>query len=104
MKLISTIKTICFVGAGLYLFGLTQDIYVDDIDPLDLLGNLGIIFVLLEIGIALYQDKDTHKLSFKTLFARDTLVLSPLEQMANFLGRVGMVMIMLSVIYNFIDT
>ncbi|OTG67589.1 hypothetical protein [Acinetobacter silvestris] len=103
MKLISTIKTICFLGAGLYLFGLTEDVYVDDIDPIDLLGNLGIIFVLIEIGIALYQDQETHKLSFKSLFSKDTLTLSPIEQMANLLGRVGMVMIMLSFIYNFID-
>ena len=103
MKLISVIKTMCFISAGLYVLGLTQDIYLDDIDTLELLGNLGIILVLIEIGIVLYQDQETHKFSFKTLFAKDTLSLSPTEQIANLLGRIGMVMIMLSFIYNFID-
>lgn len=99
MKLISFIKIMCFVVAGLYLFGLVQDVYFDDLELLDALGNIGMMFVLIEMGTILNQDQNTHKMTYKTLFSASLISLSGLEKFALVLGRLGMMMIVLSCFY-----
>ncbi|SPL72555.1 hypothetical protein [Acinetobacter stercoris] len=101
MKLISLIKITCFITAGIYLFGLGQDAYLNDLEPLDALGNIGMIFVLTEMGTIINQDKTTHKLSYKTLFLSNTMELTWIEKFALILGRLGMMLIILSCFYNF---
>lgn len=99
MKLISIIKILCFAIASIYLFGLIQDAYRNVLEPLNALGNIGMILVLIEMGTVLNQDHETHKLTYKTLFFSQVIELSFIDKIALVLGRLGMMMIVLSCFY-----
>ena len=99
MKLISIIKILCFAIAAIYLFGLIQDAYRNVLEPVNALGNIGMILVLIEMGTILDQDHETHKLTYKTLFFSQVIELSFVDKITLIMGRLGMMFIILSCFY-----
>lgn len=85
-----------FSIAAFSLYGLAQQLDLQDYDLKLILSRLGTILICLDFGIFLTQTKTLTHLSFKDYFSRQDILVPRIVMWANKLGHLGLMLIICS--------
>ena len=97
-KLESRFKIFCFIVAAIHLILILFSLINGIPDLTELFTLIGLFFTSVSMGVLMSYEDLSAQVSFKSLFEKQTLLLSPIGFFALMLGRIGTIFLIIPVL------